>query len=91
MAMRSRSDLPTVTREDFMTQQEAADALHRRSPGGLAVGLLVAQRILIPVRLADSGEEGVTRRSVAAELAWRASASRGQKLRRVLGHFVRWI
>lgn len=56
---------PRVPAAEFMTRQEAATALGANTPA--TVPLLVARGILEPAFTRD-GAEGVTRRSVEAEL-----------------------
>ena len=81
-------DFPCLERADFMTQEEAAEALGRSTT--LGIGLLIGRQILRPAFLVD-GTEGITRESVEAELEWRRSASSMRKLRRALGGLLHWI
>ena len=79
---------PTVPAADFMTQQEAASELSAKIP--LTVGVLIARGILEPAFLRGD-EEGVTRRSVEAELRWRRETGFWRRLRRRLGGIIHWI
>jgi len=76
-----------VPEDDFLGLNEAASALGTRHP---SLNLLIARGILQPCFLADA-KEGVTKSSVAAEVEWRRTASRGQKLKRRLGGILHWI
>lgn len=79
---------PTVPAAEFMTRQEAATALEANTPA--TVPLLVARGILEPAFTRD-GVEGVTRRSVEAELKWRQETGFWRRLRRRLGRIIHWV
>ena len=72
----------------FLTQAAAAKRLG--TGAGMGLGHMIACGVLEPAFLAD-GTEGVTLDSVESELAWRASATAGMKLRRKLKHAIRFV
>lgn len=82
---------PIVTDvSDFMSDSDAEAALRRPQRFPPSARFMCMRGILQEAWL-PTGERGVTRSSVEAELDWRRTASRCRKFRRALGGFVRWF
>lgn len=82
---------PIVTDvSDFMSDSDAEAALRRPKRLPSSARFMCMRGILQEAWL-PTGERGVTRSSVEAELAWRRTASTWRKFRRALGGFVHWF
>ena len=76
--------------EDFISEADAEMALRRSNRLPPSANFLCIRGILQQCWL-PSGQRGVTRSSVEAELVWRQTASRWRKCRRAIGGVVRWF
>ena len=81
-------DVPVLNEPAFMTEGEAKRQLGLRTQSG--VRLLVARRILGPA-VSPSGQAGVTRDSVQADLERMSTASTWRRLARRLGGLGHWV
>ncbi|MEU6914950.1 DNA-binding protein [Streptomyces olindensis] len=77
----------TVEDDAWMSRPEAA---RRLGVGLLRVGMLIANRRLIPAEN-PAGQAGVTAAGVQAEESWRAQATRRAKLARLLKDMINWF
>lgn len=86
------TERPPIVAEvsDFMNDGDA-EALLRESPRLPPSARLLCMRGILQEAWLSTGERGVTRSSVEAEIGWRRTASRRRKFRRAVGGFVRWF
>jgi hypothetical protein len=75
---------------DFMTFDEAKEALQRAPGTGSNTNLLIGRGLLQHCFLED-GTEGLTASSVASEIEWRATASPWRRFTRTVGGIFHWV